>query len=134
MVREFIDRVFNGSLNLCWSLVEDQRLTENDLEEMRRTIKAPPEVQMTASLLLDNLLAWSAQIGVLVAIGALAGLTLKHPRAVWCSGRLLAIALVLRRSSRGAGPRLTRTEQCRSRQARPLSSTPRRHDRHPVAP
>ena len=41
MVREFIDRVFNGSAEpLLVHLVEDQRLTENDLEEMRRTIKA----------------------------------------------------------------------------------------------
>jgi BlaI family transcriptional regulator, penicillinase repressor len=41
MVREFIDRVFNGSAEpLLVHLVEDQRLTENDLEEMRRSIKS----------------------------------------------------------------------------------------------
>jgi TonB family protein len=36
---------------------------------------------MTASLLLDDLLAWSAQVGVLVGVAALAGLVLHHPRA-----------------------------------------------------
>ncbi len=41
MVREFIDRVFNGSAEpLLVHLVEDQRLTEGDLEEMRRSIKS----------------------------------------------------------------------------------------------
>jgi BlaI family penicillinase repressor len=41
MVREFLDRVFNGSAEpLLAHLVEDRRLTENDLEEIRRTIKA----------------------------------------------------------------------------------------------
>jgi predicted transcriptional regulator len=41
MVREFVDRVFNGSAEpLLVHLVEDRRLTENDLEEIRRTIKA----------------------------------------------------------------------------------------------
>lgn len=51
---------------------------------------------MTASLLLDNLLAWSAQICVLVAVGALAALTLKHPRArlIFWQG-VLTIALLL---------------------------------------
>ncbi len=36
---------------------------------------------MSASLLLDNLFAWSAQVAVLVALGALAATTLAHPRA-----------------------------------------------------
>jgi BlaI family transcriptional regulator, penicillinase repressor len=41
MVREFLDRVFNGSAEpLLAHLVEDRRLTENDLEEIRRTIKS----------------------------------------------------------------------------------------------
>src|ERR1700730_12676278 len=41
MVREFVDRVFNGSAEpLLVHLVADRRLTENDLEEIRRTIKA----------------------------------------------------------------------------------------------
>jgi BlaI family penicillinase repressor len=41
MVREFVDRVFNGSAEpLLVHLVEDRCLTENDLEEIRRTIKA----------------------------------------------------------------------------------------------
>ncbi len=40
MVREFLDRVFNGSAEpLLAHLVEDRRLTETDLEEIRRTIK-----------------------------------------------------------------------------------------------
>jgi len=41
MVREFLDRVFNGSAEpLLAHLVEDRRLTENDLEEIRKTIKS----------------------------------------------------------------------------------------------
>jgi TonB family protein len=46
--------------------------------------------------LLANLIAWSAQICVLVAVGGLAALTLKHPRArlIFWQG-LLAIALLL---------------------------------------
>ena len=39
MVREFINRVFNGSAEpLLVHLVEDRCLTENDLDEIRRTI------------------------------------------------------------------------------------------------
>jgi len=51
---------------------------------------------MIASLLLDNLTAWSAQVCVLVAAGALAALTLTHPRArlLFWQG-VLAIALLL---------------------------------------
>lgn len=41
MVREFIDRVFNGSAEpLVAHLVEDRRLSEDDLEEIRKTIKS----------------------------------------------------------------------------------------------
>ncbi|PYT18957.1 MAG: CopY family transcriptional regulator [Acidobacteria bacterium] len=41
MVREFVNRVFNGSAEpLLVHLVEDQHLTEKDLEEIRRTIKS----------------------------------------------------------------------------------------------
>lgn len=41
MVREFVDRVFNGSAEpLVAHLVEDRRLTESDLEEIRRMIKS----------------------------------------------------------------------------------------------
>lgn len=41
MVREFVNRVFNGSAEpLLLHLVEDRHLTEKDLEEIRRTIKA----------------------------------------------------------------------------------------------
>ncbi len=41
MVREFVNRVFNGSAEpLLAHLVEDQHLTEGDLNEIRRTIKA----------------------------------------------------------------------------------------------
>ena len=40
MVREFLDRVFNGSAEPQLAhLVEDRHLTEKDLEEIRRTIK-----------------------------------------------------------------------------------------------
>ena len=41
MVREFVQRVFNGSAEpLLAHLVEDEQLTEQDLEEIRRTIKS----------------------------------------------------------------------------------------------
>jgi predicted transcriptional regulator len=41
MVREFVDRVFNGSAEpLVAHLVEDRRLTESDLEDIRRMIKS----------------------------------------------------------------------------------------------
>src|ERR1041385_1130195 len=41
MVREFVNRVFNGSAEpVLVHLVEDQHLTEKDLEEIRRTIKS----------------------------------------------------------------------------------------------
>jgi len=40
MVREFVDRVFNGSAEpLLAHLVEDRRLSEKDLEEIRRMIR-----------------------------------------------------------------------------------------------
>ena len=40
MVREFVNRVFNGSAEpLLLHLVEDQHLTEKDLEEIRKTIR-----------------------------------------------------------------------------------------------
>ena len=40
MVREFVNRVFNGSAEpLLVHLVEDQHLTRRDLEEIRRTIR-----------------------------------------------------------------------------------------------
>jgi len=41
MVRDFVDRVFNGSAEpLVAHLVEDRCLSEGDLEEIRKTIKA----------------------------------------------------------------------------------------------
>jgi D-alanyl-D-alanine endopeptidase (penicillin-binding protein 7) len=51
---------------------------------------------MTASLVLNNVLAWSAQAGLLVMVGALAALTLSHPRSrlIFWQG-ILAIALLL---------------------------------------
>jgi TonB family protein len=51
---------------------------------------------MTAALVLDNVLAWSAQVAVLVAVGALAAWTLGHPRGrlIFWQG-ILAIALLL---------------------------------------
>src|ERR1700749_2778348 len=40
MVREFVNRVFNGSAEpLLLHLVEDQQLTEKDLEDIRKTIR-----------------------------------------------------------------------------------------------
>jgi predicted transcriptional regulator len=40
-VRDFVNRVFNGSAEpLLLHLVEDQHLTEGDLEEIRRTIRS----------------------------------------------------------------------------------------------
>jgi predicted transcriptional regulator len=41
MVREFLDRVFNGSAEpLVAHLVEDRHLTEKDLEEIRKAIRS----------------------------------------------------------------------------------------------
>jgi BlaI family penicillinase repressor len=41
MVRDFVNRVFNGSAEpLLLHLVEDQHLTESDLEDIRRTIRS----------------------------------------------------------------------------------------------
>ncbi len=41
MVREFVDRVFNGSAEpLLLHLVEDEKLSERDLEEIRRMIRS----------------------------------------------------------------------------------------------
>src|SRR5580693_1765280 len=40
MVKEFVDRVFNGASEpLLLHLIEEEKLTEKDLEEIRRTIK-----------------------------------------------------------------------------------------------
>ena len=44
MVREFVDRVFNGSAEpLLLHLVEDRRLSEEDLQEIRRIMLRPGE-------------------------------------------------------------------------------------------
>ncbi len=41
MVREFVDRVFNGAAEpLLLHLVEDEQLTAKDLEEIRRSAKS----------------------------------------------------------------------------------------------
>jgi predicted transcriptional regulator len=41
MVREFVDRVFNGSAEpLVAHLVEDRHLTEKDLDEIKKSIKS----------------------------------------------------------------------------------------------
>jgi predicted transcriptional regulator len=41
MVREFVDRVFNGAAEpLLLHLVEDEKLTAKDLEEIRRAAKS----------------------------------------------------------------------------------------------
>jgi BlaI family penicillinase repressor len=40
MVREFVNRVFNGSAEpLLLHLVEDRKLSEKDIEEMRTLIR-----------------------------------------------------------------------------------------------
>ena len=40
MVKEFVDRVFNGAAEpLLLHLIEEEKLTEKDLEELRRTIR-----------------------------------------------------------------------------------------------
>lgn len=44
MVREFVDRVFNGSAEpLLLHLVEDRRFPEQDLEEIRRMLRESSE-------------------------------------------------------------------------------------------
>jgi predicted transcriptional regulator len=41
MVREFVDRVFNGTAEpLLLHLVEDEQLTKEELDEIRRSIKS----------------------------------------------------------------------------------------------
>ena|SRR5579864_230398 len=41
IVREFVQRVFNGSAEpLLLHLIEDEQLTANDLDEIRRTIRS----------------------------------------------------------------------------------------------
>ena len=43
MVREFVERVFNGSARpLVVHLVEDQRLSENDLREIKKMMGRKP--------------------------------------------------------------------------------------------
>ena len=43
MVREFVDRVFNGSAEpLLVHLVEDKRLSEKELAEILDTVRRPP--------------------------------------------------------------------------------------------
>jgi TonB family protein len=51
---------------------------------------------MTEALLLSNILAWSAQVALLVVVGSLAAMTLGHPQArlIFWQG-ILAIALLL---------------------------------------
>lgn len=45
MVREFVDRVFNGSAEpLLLHLVEDQQVTEEELDEVRKMIRASASV------------------------------------------------------------------------------------------
>jgi predicted transcriptional regulator len=40
MVKEFLDRVFGGSVNpLMLHLIQDKHLTEKDLDELRRAIR-----------------------------------------------------------------------------------------------
>ena len=49
MVRDFVNRVFNGSAEpLLLHLVEDQHLTEKDLDEIRRAIRASRKAQTGA--------------------------------------------------------------------------------------
>src|SRR6266850_6937750 len=44
MVREFVDRVFNGAAEpLLLHLVEDRRLSEQDVEEIRRMLRESSE-------------------------------------------------------------------------------------------
>ena len=43
MVREFVDRVFNGSAEpLLAHLVEDERISQSDLDEISRLIRKEP--------------------------------------------------------------------------------------------
>jgi BlaI family penicillinase repressor len=50
MVREFVNRVFNGSAEpLLAHLIEDRHLTEKDLEEIRRTIKGARKTKLEKS-------------------------------------------------------------------------------------
>ena len=80
MVREFVDRVFNGSAEpLLAHLIEDERLTKADLEELARMIR---KERVMSGLFLGNLFAYAMQTTILLGSGAIAFklLRLNHPQ------------------------------------------------------
>ena len=86
MVREFVNRVFNGSAEpLLVHLVEDRCLTEKDLAEIQKSIKTARRRAM--SPVVYNLLAWTAQAGVLAIVAVGVGRLMPNPR-----GRLIFFA------------------------------------------
>ena len=96
MVRDFVNRVFNGSAEpLLVHLVEEHDLSRTS---WKRSAGAHGEEVMTAALWWRDLLAWSWQILVLAAAGALAarlfGLRGPRPRLHYWQG-VLAICLLL---------------------------------------
>ena len=67
MVRDFVNRVFNGSAEpLLVHLVEEHDLSPAELEEIARLRRTAMNLQ----LIWDNLVAYSMQIGLLVGLAA----------------------------------------------------------------
>ena len=67
MVREFVERVFGGATEpLLVHLLEDRRLTRADLDGPRSPRARGTEV--SADALLANLIAYSTQVAVVVAV------------------------------------------------------------------
>ena len=70
MVRDFVNRVFNGSAEpLLVHLVEDQQLSRKDLEEITHMIRR--KEALMSGLWLQNLAFYSLQIAGVAAAGAL---------------------------------------------------------------
>ncbi len=95
MVRDFVNRVFNGSAEpLLVHLIEDRRLTPDEIEEIRRLHR---RAAVNPAHWLGNLAAWSAQAGVLIAAGSLAAwvFRLRAPRVRLAYGQALLAACLL---------------------------------------
>ena len=109
MVREFVDRVFNGSAEpLLVHLVEDQHLKEGSRRDPQ---DASGKDANDLALVLDNLLSWSAQVAHSGrGCSALAALRLTHPRArlIFLAGDSGGRFAVCRRSRPGSSPSAVR--------------------------
>ena len=89
MVREFVDRVFNGAGQpLVVHMLEDDQISESELREITQDAG---EEAMTARMLLSNIASFALQITVLVAAGAALArvFRLDEPRAMLAYWRTL---------------------------------------------